>query len=189
MKKVTKNFLFEVAEDVAPVVPVAPVTPVVVDDTAKIEAQKVIDGLKLQIDNLTKDVTAKTEIENVKKALETELTQLKESLTGKEAVATEYEAIVKTIIESKLLSIPENLKSLVPANASLKDQLAWLTLAEESGIFKPIVETTKINPDVEIGKPLNPNNGNKNVDTSKLSASAIMALAYGNSKPTGKKNK
>lgn len=105
-----------------------------------------------------------------------ELAQVNALLTVQKNLVSEYEGIITGLIEAKMAEVPENLKELVPANLSLKERMDWLTKAEKSGIFKAN------NPDIEIGKPMNPNTVKQQADTAKLSASAIMAMAYGNSK-------
>lgn len=111
------------------------------------------------------------------------LEQANTLLNVQKNLVSEYEGILNTIIEAKLTDVPENLKELVPANLSLQQKLDWITKAEKSGIFGK-----QPNTDIEIGKPLNPNSGKQNTDTSKLSASSLMAMAYGNAqKGKGKK--
>lgn len=110
-----------------------------------------------------------------------ELDQVNTLLKVQKDLATEYEGILNGIIEAKLQEIPENLKELVPANLNIKERLDWITKAEKTGIFK------QANPDIEIGKPLNPSNKKQSTDTSKLSASSLMAMAYGSSTGRNKK--
>lgn len=146
------------------------------------EKEKVSDdlaGLKAEIAKLQEDLaTAKANGDS--KVEKSTHDQVNELLKVKDGLVSDYEGILTEIIGSKMLGVPENLKELVPTNISLKEQLAWITKAEKSGIFK------QGNPDIEIGKPLNPNN-KQTIDTSKLSASSIMAMAYSNSVGKGKK--
>ena len=146
------------------------------------EEEKIVEdlaGLQATIAQLKADLATAKETGDSKVAKSTH-DQVNELLKVKDGLVADYEGVLTGIIESKLLGVPENLKELIPANVSLKDQLDWLTKAEKSGIFK------QVNPDIEIGKPLNPNN-KQTIDTSKLSASSIMAMAYGNSVGRGKK--
>ncbi|MCW6094555.1 hypothetical protein LAV60_15395 [Clostridium sporogenes] len=130
-----------------------------------------VTGLEAEIERLKGELKQVKAKDDSKVALDQANTLLNEQ---KNLVA-EYEGILTGIIDTKLEQIPENLKELVPANLSLKEKMDWLTKAEKSGVFK-------VNPDIEIGKPLNPNNIKQPTDTSKLSTSSILAMAYGNSK-------
>lgn len=134
-----------------------------------------VTGLKAEIVKLQGELEQAKTSNDSKVALD----QANTLLSVQKNLVSEYEGILNGIIDSKLQEIPENLRELVPANLSLKERMDWIAKAEKSGLFKVS------NPDIEIGKPLNPNNVKQTTDTSKLSASAIMALAYGNSK--GKK--
>ncbi|GAB6153729.1 hypothetical protein JCM17380_24790 [Desulfosporosinus burensis] len=131
-----------------------------------------IIGLRAELEKL------QGELEQVKAKGDSsaELAQVNALLTVQKNLVNEYESIIAELIEAKMAEVPENLKELVPANLSLKERMDWLAKAEKSGIFKVS------NPDIEIGKPMNPNTVKQQADTAKLSASAIMAMAYGNSK-------
>ncbi|HID0815705.1 hypothetical protein [Clostridium botulinum] len=130
-----------------------------------------VTGLEAEIERLKGELKQAKAKNDSKVALD----QVNTFLDEQKNLVAEYEGILNGIINAKLQEIPENLKELVPANLSLKENLDWLTKAEKSGVFKA-------NPDIEIGKPLNPNNIKQPTDTSKLSASSILAMAYGNSK-------
>lgn len=145
------------------------------------EAKKEDDSsnLKVEISKL-QDELVQTK-NNSREMLDQANTRLKEQKN----LVSEYEGILNEIIDTKLKDIPENLKELVPANVSLKEKINWITKAEKSGIF---TKPQQANPQIEIGKPLNPSTTNKQqTDTSKMSASAIMAMAYGNSQTKKKK--
>lgn len=130
-----------------------------------------VTGLEAEIERLKGELKQVKAKDDSKVALD----QVNTLLNEQKNLVAEYEGILTGIIDTKLEQIPENLKELVPANLSLKEKMDWLTKAEKSGIFK-------VNPDIEIGKPLNPNNIKQPTDTSKLSTSSILAMAYGNSK-------
>lgn len=132
--------------------------------------------------NLSEKITGlEAEIERLKEELKTntntntELIQTKGELVTGKTLITDYEAILNGIVDSKLQNVPENIKSLMPTNGSIKDKLDWLDKAEQSGVLK------QGNPDIEIGKPLSPSN-KQVTDTSKLSASSMLSMAYGNAK-------
>lgn len=148
-----------------------------VEEPAEEKISDDLTGLKAEIAKLQADLATAKANGDSKAALD----QVNNLLAAKDTLVSDYEGILGGIVQSKLADVPENFKDLVPVNLSLKEQLDWLTKCEKAGIFKQ-----QGNPDIEIGKPLNPNN-KQTTDTSKLSASAIMALAYGNSKGRGKK--
>lgn len=136
-----------------------------------------VAGLEAEIERL-KGELAKAQANGDSKVA---LDQANTLLNVQKNLVSEYEGILNGIIDTKLAEVPENLKELVPANLSITEKLEWITKAEKSGIFKAK------DTDIEIGKPLNPNNVKQQTDTTKLSASALMAMAYGNSKGKGKK--
>lgn len=73
----------------------------------------------------------------------------------------ELTAVVESLLESKLKTIPEEYHALIP-EGDLVTKLNWLNKAEETGIF-----TKRVIPNIEIGKPMEL--GDKNAkDTSKL---------------------
>jgi hypothetical protein len=179
---------------VTPVVPVVPVTPIVPEvadplkvDKVETKEPEVIEPTKAETDLIAlKAEMAKLQADLAKALIKDDsqvaLDQAKLLITAKDGLVNDYESVLTGIIASKLEGVPEAMKELIPSNATLTEQLAWLTKAEKAGIFKP-----SVNPDIEIGKPLNPKDSKQSLDTSKLSASAIMALAYGSSKPKTKK--
>lgn len=131
-----------------------------------------IAGLEAEIERLKGELEQTKTNDNSKVLLD----QANTLLSVQKNLVTEYEGILNGIIETKLAEVPENLKELVPANLNIQQKLDWIAKAEKSGIFK------QANPDIEIGKPFNPNNVKQTVDTSKLSASSLIAMAYNNPK-------
>lgn len=85
----------------------------------------------------------------------------------------EYEELVSNLIETKLKEIPEDYKELIPDNLSLKQKLNWLEKAEVKGLFN---KEEKKKPNIEIGKPMNVDA--PSVDTSKLTGSQLLRMAY-----------
>jgi len=98
-----------------------------------------------------------------------------EDLTGEiesnKTVISEYETLLKSVIEGKMKNVPEQYRELVPENMGLKEKLEWLDKAESTGLF---IKEEK--PEVEIGKPMNVEI--PKVDTAKMSASDLMKMAY-----------
>lgn len=128
--------------------------------------EELIETLRAEIEELKQ---AKTQSEN----LSTELETVKATLTEKETLVTEYEAILTTITDAKLEAIPQKFRALVPQSLTLTKKLEWLNTAEETGLFKANEAKT---PEIEIGKPMNAQP--PKVDTSKLSGSELMRMAY-----------
>lgn len=85
----------------------------------------------------------------------------------------EYEELVGNLIETKLKEVPEDYKELIPNNLNLKQKLNWLEKAEAKGLFN---KEEKKKPNVEIGKPMNVEA--PTVDTSKLTGSQLLRMAY-----------
>lgn len=150
-----------VVETVAPIAPVtqtppvAPVAPVPDPNIAKLEKElaEAKAALAAKADTETALLGVKTQLDS----LNTEISKL-----------TEYEQTVKDMVASKIASIPENLRGLVPTGTA-KEQLDWISKAETSGLFKSTV--------TEIGKPFNPKSA-PTVDINSLSPSAILSMAY-----------
>lgn len=189
------KFLCEMAEEIippvveeTPVVPVVPVeevpVPPVVEEPVVEEPTVNPDLEKFQSEN----TELKSEIEKLKAELstkaskveadETTLNELNSLKTVNEQVVAKteaYEKVLTDIVEAKMALVPENLKELVPQTGSITDQLSWLNKAEQSGLFGN-------NKNFEIGKPMNPNAPSEAVDTSKLSSTSLLSMAYGSKK-------
>lgn len=149
------------------------------DNTA--ELTKEIETLKAELEKLKQAETDKATLEQKVTDLQNELDQLKTNDGTKDGMVKEYEEILNGMINAQLETIPENMRELVPANLNLKEKMAWLSKASELGLFKAQ------DKDVEIGKPLNPNNNNKQqIDTAKASPQTLLTMAYGNA-PAKKK--
>lgn len=175
-----------VAEPVVePVVETVPVTEPVVEKVVepvtepvkpdKPESEEEIAGLKAQIEALNAKLTEATKAPEVV-AESPELVQAKALLQAEQAQKTSLEAVLNTVIDSKLEGVPDNIKELIPAKLTVAEKLDWITKAEKSGIL-----TKSGNPNIEIGKPMNPKAPTSNTDMAELSPSAKMAIAYGNS--------
>jgi hypothetical protein len=138
-----------------------------------------VETLKAEIARLQAELQSATEKgqdDSVNEQLNTQKTLLQVQTN----LVAEYEGVLNGIVDAKLADVPENVKGLIPQNVTLTEKLEWINKAEQSGIFKVS------NPDVEIGKPLNPKNIQHN-DTSKLTASSMLAMGYGNSKSIGRR--
>lgn len=105
--------------------------------------------------------------------LQTTIEAMKKDSESKDAVIKEYEELVGKMIETKMEQVPADFKDLIPDNLDLKQKLSWLEKAETKGLF---TKEKKEKPNVEIGKPMNIEA--PAVDTSKLSASQLLKMAY-----------
>lgn len=127
---------------------------------------KEVENLRAEIITLTEKAgkveTVSKENETLKKDIETKDTQIKQ-----------YEELITKLVETKLEQIPEEYKELIPDNLDLTQKLSWLEKAEAKGLFNKV---EKKKPNVEIGKPMNIEP--ENVDTTKLTGSQLLKLAY-----------
>lgn len=127
---------------------------------------KEVENLRAEIITLT-DKAGK--VETVSKENET----LKKDIETKDTKIKEYEELINKLVETKLEQIPEEYKELIPDNLDLTQKLNWLDKAEAKGLFNKV---EKKKPNVEIGKPMNIEP--ENVDTTKLTGSQLLKLAY-----------
>lgn len=142
--------------------------------TVKVEEVKepdVKDDKESETETEQEEVTESEETKEPTKdedAESDELVQIKGQLTDKENEVTDLTAklkkseakvddlktqvkslstVVESLVENKVKAIPEEFHGLIPDGDAVS-KLAWITKAEESGIF------TKQELNVEIGKPL-----------------------------------
>ena len=132
------------------------------------------------------DHEAKVDLVELKKQLEEAnekgkqvetLTNAVESLKAEnkqqQTTIQEYEELLTNLVQAKIKQIPDQFQDLVPDNMTLKQQLSWLEKAEAKGLFN---REEKQNPAVEVGKPMNVDV--PKVDTTKMSASELLRMAY-----------
>lgn len=126
-----------------------------------------------EVENLRAEIVTLTEkagkVETVSKENET----LKKDIESRDLKITQYEELITKLVETKLEQIPEEYKELIPDNLELTQKLSWLEKAEAKGLFN---KEEKKKPNVEIGKPMNIEP--ENVDTTKLTGSQLLKLAY-----------
>lgn len=135
-------------------------------ETESEKAEVDVEALKNELAEANKKAQ---EVEN----LTTTIEAMKKDSETKDAVIQEYEELVGKMIETKMEQVPADFKDLIPDNLDLKQKLSWLEKAEAKGLF---TKEEKIRPNVEIGKPMNIEA--PAVDTSKLSASQLLKMAY-----------
>lgn len=111
------------------------------EEPTKDEPEDEVNVDELLEDVKDKDVQLTTLKDQVKKE-QGKVDKLKEQVKS-------LETVVSGLVETKLKDLPEGLQALVPEGDSVS-KLAWLSKAEESGIFN---KQTKA-PNVEIGKPM-----------------------------------
>lgn len=141
------------------------------------ELNKEIEGLNAEIDRLKQLETDKATLEQKVSDLESQINQANTDKDSSSELAKEYEDVINGMLNAQIEAIPENMRELIPANLNLKEKMAWLNKASELGLFK--VQDKNI--DIEIGKPLNPNNSKQAVDTANASPSTLITMAYSNS--------
>lgn len=141
------------------------------------ELNKEIEGLKAEIDRLKQLETDKATLEQKVSDLESQLNQATTDKDSSSGLVKEYEDVINGMLNAQIEAIPENMRELIPANLNLKEKMAWLNKASELGLFK--VQDKNI--DIEIGKPLNPNNSKQALDTANASPSTLITMAYSNS--------
>ncbi|MCY8796257.1 hypothetical protein [Bacillus inaquosorum] len=139
--------------------------------TEEVKEPEVKDGKESETETEQEEVTESEETKEPTKdedAESDELVQIKGQLTDKENEVTDLTAklkkseakvddlktqvkslstVVESLVENKVKAIPEEFHGLIPDGDAVS-KLAWITKAEESGIF------TKQELNVEIGKPL-----------------------------------
>lgn len=130
--------------------------------------EKVVDteALKAELQEATEKAK---EVEGLTATVET----MKQEVEAQKTAIAEYEKLVGELVEAKMKQVPEQFKELIPDNLDIKQQLNWLGKAEAKGLF---TKEAKKKPDVEIGKPMNVDV--PQVDTSKLTGSQLLKMAY-----------
>lgn len=149
-----------------------PTDPVKEDKEPKEPKEPATDYSK-EVENLRAEIVTLTEkagqVETVSKENET----LKKDIEGRDLKITQYEELITKLVETKLKQIPEEYKDLIPDNLELTQKLNWLEKAEAKGLFN---KEERKKPNLEIGKPMNIEP--ENVDTSKLTGTQLLKLAY-----------
>ena len=144
-----------------------------VEEPKKEEKEAGAEEVKVDVEQLKAellDAQGKAkEVETLTATVET----MKVEAEKTKAELKEYEELVSNLIETKLKEVPEDYKELIPDNLSLKQKLNWLEKAEAKGLFN---KEEKKKPNVEIGKPMNVDA--PSVDTSKLTGSQLLRMAY-----------
>ena len=146
------------------------------EDAPKEDADPVDDPVN--VDELLADITDKDQ--QVSK-LSDQIAIEQETVATLQAQVTEYEAVIKQLVETKVANVPEEFRELMP-DGSMTKQLEWINKAEEKGLFS---NEKKTNPAVDIGKPLKAGNADGTKGTpEKVTAhqrlSNFFSSQYGN---------
>lgn len=144
-----------------------------VEEPKKEEKEAGAEEVKVDVEQLKAELLEAQgkakEVETLTATVET----MKVEAEKTKAELKEYEELVSNLIETKLKEVPEDYKELIPDNLSLKQKLNWLEKAEAKGLFN---KEEKKKPNIEIGKPMNVDA--PSVDTSKLTGSQLLRMAY-----------
>lgn len=148
---------------------------IVKEDTTKIvELEKIIESMKAENEALKNEVSTYSSKTKEYETTITELTGIKAEFETISDKATQYENTIKGLVDSKIEKVPEAYRGLVPKGANMLETLEWLNQAEGTGLFGA--------RNIEIGKPMNPVQHKDHIDTSNMSPTTLMAMAYGSKK-------
>lgn len=137
------------------------------------EPNESVNGYSKEVESLRAEIMTLTEKAGKVETISQENETLKKDIETKDTKIKEYEELISKLLETKLEQIPEEYKELIPDNLNLSQKLNWLDKAESKGLFNK-KENKK--PDIEIGKPMNIQPDS--VDTTKLTGSQLLKLAY-----------
>lgn len=142
-------------------------------ETKEVKQQEESTDVKVDVDDLKRQLAEAIETGKQVDALTTTVEQMKADVEAKDNIIREYEGLLQNLVETKLEQIPDQYKDLVPDNMDLKQKLSWLEKVESKGLFN---KEDKQNPALEVGKPMNVEV--PKVDTTKMSASSLLSMAY-----------
>lgn len=142
-------------------------------ETKEVKQQEESMDVKVDVDDLKRQLAEAIETGKQVDALTTTVEQMKADVEAKDNIIREYEGLLQNLVETKLEQIPDQYKDLVPDNMDLKQKLSWLEKVESKGLFN---KEDKQNPALEVGKPMNVEV--PKVDTTKMSASSLLSMAY-----------
>lgn len=144
-----------------------------VEEPKKEEKEAGAEEVKVDVEQLKAELKEANEKAGQVETLTATVETMKAEAEKTKAELKEYEELVSNLIETKLKEVPEDYKELIPDNLSLKQKLNWLEKAEAKGLF---TKEEKKKPNIEIGKPMNVDA--PAVDTSKLTGSQLLRMAY-----------
>lgn len=173
-----------------PVVPVTePVVPVAEPVAPPVEAPKEVmipKGRFDEVNNKQKELAGELEqMKQAKLAMEKELANMKLASEGTQNSIKEtteklqsevekYKTLMGEMVASKLQAIPEDMHDLVPEGLSDEQKIAWISKAEEKGLFKKQAQ-------VVVGTPLN-HSSNTEEKVQKMNPLQALVSFYSGSK-------
>lgn len=86
------------------------------------------------------------------------------------------EGVINSMLETKLQTVPEEFRDLIPSGMAPEAKLAWLAQAEAKGLFGSVSKKEQA-----LGGNTNPS-GKQNSDLSKLSPMELLKAAYSQAK-------
>lgn len=123
-----------------------------------------------------KELEATNQFKTLYEQTNTEYEQYKQAAATYETKATQYEAVINGMVESKLNAIPADYHDLIPANLTPVEKLDWLNKAEAKGLFKEQEQVGK----TPIGQPINV--PHLTPDLTKCSPQDLLQMAYSQGK-------
>ena len=114
----------------------------------------------------------KGEFEKLYREKESELTKYQKDLESISERAKTLEERFSKMVESKVETIDEDYRDLIPSNLTNEEKLEWIDKAESKGLFK------KTNDEVTIGESTNRKQEAKR-DVKQMSAMEKLLLGYG----------
>ncbi|KPD00599.1 hypothetical protein LR69_01251 [Geobacillus sp. BCO2] len=87
----------------------------------------------------------------------------------------QLESVVQSLLETKLSAIDEQYHDLIPDNLTPEEKLAWISKAEQKGLFAKKEKTP-------IGEGTNPPSQARAVDLNNLSPRQLLSMGYGSTR-------
>lgn len=137
------------------------------DDLLKAKA----DADKAKADKETEDAAKKGEFESLYTKTKADADKLKGDARVAGERVTSLEAVINGLLETKLATIPEDFRDLVPSNLTPEAKLAWVDAAEAKGLFGAKEQKP-------LGSATNPGN-TQTVDVNSLDPMQMFQAGYG----------
>lgn len=113
-------------------------------------------------------------VSSLKESSDASTSSVKETAEKLEGQVKKYESLIENMVEAKVKTIPEEYTELIPEGLSSEQKLAWITKAEEKGLFKK--------EKVKIGEPLNHSSDQEQSEKiKKMNPLQLFASYYSNS--------
>lgn len=145
-------------------------------DPVTVEPTEPEKEVEVKTDATELEATVKETEDKLTKAVE-QLKKEQKTVEGLKTQVKELETVVNTLFEAKLSEVDEKYHALVPDGDAVS-KLAWLTKAEQTGLFTKEEQAVETDEHIEIGKPLTVTNPNDKAQ-SKLTAQQKIANYFG----------